>query len=151
MQFIADGVFYAELNELLTRELAEDGYSGVEVRVTPMRTEIIIRATLTQKVLGEVAYACATAATATAANDRPQVDTAVSQVPEHVKVLVEQQWQNSVASLVVDGSSSTQHHEQKWVLPWVYLMLNGLFGRHSYMQPVVDFLHATSMLCYKLL
>jgi ribosomal protein S3 len=46
-------VFYAELNELLTRELAEDGYSGVEVRVTPMRTEIIIRATRTQNVLGE--------------------------------------------------------------------------------------------------
>jgi len=52
-KFIADGVFYAELNELLTRELAEDGYSGVEVRVTPMRTEIIIRATRTQNVLGE--------------------------------------------------------------------------------------------------
>lgn len=52
-QFVQDGVFYAELNELLTRELAEDGYSGVEVRVTPMRTEIIIRATRTQNVLGE--------------------------------------------------------------------------------------------------
>ena len=46
-------MFYAELNEMLTRELAEDGYSGVEVRVTPMRTEIIIRATRTQNVLGE--------------------------------------------------------------------------------------------------
>ncbi|KAG6669100.1 hypothetical protein CIPAW_01G219700 [Carya illinoinensis] len=42
-KFVADGVFYAELN---------DGYSGVEVRVTPMRTEIIIRATRTQNVLG---------------------------------------------------------------------------------------------------
>lgn len=52
MQFVADGVFYAELNELLTRELAADGYAGVEVRVTPMRTEIIIRATRTQNVLG---------------------------------------------------------------------------------------------------
>merc|ERR1712010_309415 len=52
-KFVADGVFYAELNELLTRELSEDGYSGVEVRVTPMRTEIIIRATRTQSVLGE--------------------------------------------------------------------------------------------------
>ena len=30
-KFVADGVFFAELNELLTRELAEDGYSGVEV------------------------------------------------------------------------------------------------------------------------
>jgi len=52
-KFVADGVFYAELNELLTRELAEAGYSGVEVRVTPMRTEIIIRATKTLMVLGE--------------------------------------------------------------------------------------------------
>merc|ERR1711968_335608 len=52
-KFVADGVFYAELHELLMRELAEDGYSGVEVRVTPIRTEIIIRATRTQNVLGE--------------------------------------------------------------------------------------------------
>eukprot|EP00192_Tetraselmis_astigmatica_P018332 CAMPEP_0117662276 /NCGR_PEP_ID=MMETSP0804-20121206/7970_1 /TAXON_ID=1074897 /ORGANISM="Tetraselmis astigmatica, Strain CCMP880" /LENGTH=233 /DNA_ID=CAMNT_0005469171 /DNA_START=98 /DNA_END=799 /DNA_ORIENTATION=- len=52
-KFIADGVFYAELNELLMRELAEDGYAGVEVRITPMRTEIIIRATRTQSVLGD--------------------------------------------------------------------------------------------------
>ena len=52
-KFIADGLFYAELNELLTRELAEDGYAGVEVRVTPLRTEVIIRATRTQNVLGE--------------------------------------------------------------------------------------------------
>jgi small subunit ribosomal protein S3e len=53
MQFVADGVFYAELNELLTRELAEHGYSGVDVRVTSLKTEIIIRATRTQNVLGE--------------------------------------------------------------------------------------------------
>lgn len=52
-KFVADGVFKAELNEFLTRELAEDGYSGVEVRVTPTRTEIIILATRTQSVLGE--------------------------------------------------------------------------------------------------
>lgn len=58
MQFVADGVFYAELNELLVRELAEDGYSGVEVRVTPLRTEIIIRATRTQGVLGEWLGGC---------------------------------------------------------------------------------------------
>ncbi|KAG0167805.1 40S ribosomal protein S3 [Apophysomyces sp. BC1034] len=50
---VADGVFYAELNEFLTRELANDGYAGVEVRVTPARTEVIIRATHTQNVLGE--------------------------------------------------------------------------------------------------
>merc|ERR1712023_20608 len=52
-KFVADGVFYAELNELLVRELSEDGYSGVEVRQTPARHEIIIRATRTQNVLGE--------------------------------------------------------------------------------------------------
>jgi small subunit ribosomal protein S3e len=52
-KFVADGVFYAELNEMLTRELAEDGYSGVEIRTTPMRVEIVIRATAAQKVLGE--------------------------------------------------------------------------------------------------
>lgn len=33
--------------------MAEDGYSGVEVRVTPTRTEIIIMATRTQSVLGD--------------------------------------------------------------------------------------------------
>jgi len=52
-KFVADGVFYAELNELLMRELAEEGYSGVEIRVTPQRTEVIIRATRTKNVLGE--------------------------------------------------------------------------------------------------
>jgi len=52
-KFVADGTFYAELNQFLQHELGEDGYSGVEVRVTPMRTEIIIRATRTQNVLGE--------------------------------------------------------------------------------------------------
>lgn len=41
------------MNAFLARELAEDGYSGVEVRVTPTRTEIIILATRTQNVLGE--------------------------------------------------------------------------------------------------
>ncbi|XP_015597222.1 40S ribosomal protein S3 [Cephus cinctus] len=52
-KFVGDGIFKAELNEFLTRELAEDGYSGVEVRVTPTRTEIILMATHTQSVLGE--------------------------------------------------------------------------------------------------
>merc|ERR1712196_675541 len=52
-KFVADGVFYSELNEFLQRVLAEDGYAGVEVRVTPIRTEIIIRATRTREVLGE--------------------------------------------------------------------------------------------------
>ncbi|KAJ0974604.1 hypothetical protein J5N97_016569 [Dioscorea zingiberensis] len=50
-KFMVDGVFFVELDEVLTRKLAEDGYSGIEVRVTPMRTEIIIRATRTQNTL----------------------------------------------------------------------------------------------------
>jgi len=33
--------------------LAEDGFSGCEVRVTPSRTEVIIRATRTKNVLGD--------------------------------------------------------------------------------------------------
>ena len=53
LQFVADGVFYAELNKFFEQELAEDGYTGCEVRPTPTRTEIIIRATRTKTVLGE--------------------------------------------------------------------------------------------------
>lgn len=52
-KFVADGVFYSEINELFATQLAEDGYAGLEVRVTPARTEIIIKATRTQDVLGE--------------------------------------------------------------------------------------------------
>eukprot|EP01064_Diplonema_japonicum_P016131 TRINITY_DN24145_c0_g1_i1.p2 TRINITY_DN24145_c0_g1~~TRINITY_DN24145_c0_g1_i1.p2 ORF type:complete len:218 (+),score=58.34 TRINITY_DN24145_c0_g1_i1:61-714(+) len=52
-KFVADGVFYCELSEFLRRELAEDGFSGAEVRVTPQRTEIIIQATRSKDVLGE--------------------------------------------------------------------------------------------------
>ncbi len=33
-----------QVNELLTRDLADAGYAGVEIRNAPMRTEIIIRA-----------------------------------------------------------------------------------------------------------
>merc|ERR1712146_488463 len=42
-----------ELNELFMRELAEDGYAGVEIKKTPKSTEIVILATRTQHVLGE--------------------------------------------------------------------------------------------------
>jgi len=52
-KFVADGVFYSELHEFLTRVLGEDGYAGSEIRVTPIRTEIIVRATRTREVLGE--------------------------------------------------------------------------------------------------
>ncbi|KAK9886032.1 hypothetical protein WA026_014818 [Henosepilachna vigintioctopunctata] len=46
-KFVVDGVFKAELNEFVTRELSEHGYSGVEVRVTPSRTKTIILHELT--------------------------------------------------------------------------------------------------------
>jgi len=52
-KFDADGIFKAKLNKFLSRELAKDGYSGVEVRVAPTKTEIIIMAIRTQNVLGE--------------------------------------------------------------------------------------------------
>lgn len=42
-----------QVNELLTRELADAGYAGVEIRNAPMRTEIIIRASNPQDVLGD--------------------------------------------------------------------------------------------------
>ncbi|KAF0852189.1 40S small subunit ribosomal protein uS3 (rpS3) [Andalucia godoyi] len=52
-KIVHEGLFFAELNEFLKRELQEDGYAGVEVRPTPKCTEIIVRATQVQKVLGE--------------------------------------------------------------------------------------------------
>jgi len=58
---VANGIFYAELNDFLRAELEHDvseasfaiGYAGVEVRRSAMRIEIIIRATRTQPVVGE--------------------------------------------------------------------------------------------------
>jgi len=52
-KFVQQGIFKAELNNFLMKELAEDGYSGLEIRVTPVRTEVVIMATRTQNVLGE--------------------------------------------------------------------------------------------------
>ncbi|PVU86913.1 hypothetical protein BB559_006332 [Furculomyces boomerangus] len=52
ISLVADGVFYAELDHFFQKELASEGYSGCEVRAAPARTEIIIRATHTQDVLG---------------------------------------------------------------------------------------------------
>jgi len=52
-KFVKDGVFKAELNRFLATELAAEGYSGVQVRQTPARKEVIILATRTQNVLGE--------------------------------------------------------------------------------------------------
>merc|ERR1711934_166978 len=50
--FVRDGLFKAELDEFLKRELAEDGYSGVIVRKSKT-CEIIIIATRPSQVLGE--------------------------------------------------------------------------------------------------
>jgi small subunit ribosomal protein S3e len=44
-KFVADGVFHAELHSFLSKALATAGYAGIEVRVTPIKTEIRIRAT----------------------------------------------------------------------------------------------------------
>ena len=52
-KFVSDGVFYAELNEFFARELAAEGFAGVEIRVTADKTEIIIKATKSQEILGE--------------------------------------------------------------------------------------------------
>eukprot|EP01130_Rhizamoeba_saxonica_P001776 TRINITY_DN11626_c0_g1_i1.p1 TRINITY_DN11626_c0_g1~~TRINITY_DN11626_c0_g1_i1.p1 ORF type:complete len:264 (-),score=70.35 TRINITY_DN11626_c0_g1_i1:32-823(-) len=52
-KFINDGLFYSELNSFLEVELAEDGYAGIQVRVTPQRTEIVIKATRTKDVIGD--------------------------------------------------------------------------------------------------
>jgi ribosomal protein S3 len=41
------------LFQFFARTLAKDGYAGVEVRVTPIRTEIIVKATKTDDVVGE--------------------------------------------------------------------------------------------------
>eukprot|EP00914_Ancora_sagittata_P013902 GHVO01027246.1.p2 GENE.GHVO01027246.1~~GHVO01027246.1.p2 ORF type:complete len:268 (+),score=39.30 GHVO01027246.1:28-804(+) len=52
-KFVAYGIFEAELNEFLSRTLAEDGFAGVEVRPRGHTTEVIVRATRTREVLGE--------------------------------------------------------------------------------------------------
>eukprot|EP00008_Paramoeba_atlantica_P005710 CAMPEP_0201475820 /NCGR_PEP_ID=MMETSP0151_2-20130828/1178_1 /ASSEMBLY_ACC=CAM_ASM_000257 /TAXON_ID=200890 /ORGANISM="Paramoeba atlantica, Strain 621/1 / CCAP 1560/9" /LENGTH=211 /DNA_ID=CAMNT_0047856023 /DNA_START=63 /DNA_END=698 /DNA_ORIENTATION=+ len=51
-KFVADGVFYCELDEFLQRHLAEYGYCGVEHRVTPQRTDLYIRVTKAREVMG---------------------------------------------------------------------------------------------------
>lgn len=52
-KFVADGVFYSEVTELFTRELANDGFAGIEIRNTPTQKQIVIRATRTKEVIGE--------------------------------------------------------------------------------------------------
>ena len=50
-KFVADGVFQAELNQFLTRILGQFGYSGLEVRVSHMGTEIRIRVAKAEEIL----------------------------------------------------------------------------------------------------
>jgi hypothetical protein len=45
--FVADGVFFADINELLNRELVEDGYSGVEGRMTRIRRSTLLACSCT--------------------------------------------------------------------------------------------------------
>lgn len=52
-KLVADGIFKAQVNELLTEEVAEDGYSGAEVRVTGTGTEIMISATRMRSFWGK--------------------------------------------------------------------------------------------------
>jgi len=52
-KFVADGVFHAELHTFLTRALASAGYAGIEIRVTPVKTEIRIKAAKIPEVLGQ--------------------------------------------------------------------------------------------------
>ncbi|KAL0220540.1 hypothetical protein RCL1_000394 [Eukaryota sp. TZLM3-RCL] len=52
-KFVKDGLFYAELNEFFERELVSAGYAGLDVRTTPIKTEVVIHATKTSEVLGE--------------------------------------------------------------------------------------------------
>lgn len=49
---VQQGVFKAELNEFLSRILAEDGYAGVDVRYSKVRTEIVVKATNGKNVIG---------------------------------------------------------------------------------------------------
>jgi small subunit ribosomal protein S3e len=50
-KFVADGVFEAELNELLMKALSLEGYGGVEVRATNMQTEIRVFAARDKELL----------------------------------------------------------------------------------------------------
>jgi small subunit ribosomal protein S3e len=52
-KWITRGLIYTELNDFLYNELLDDGYSGVEVRFTKQRIELIIRASRPKSVLGE--------------------------------------------------------------------------------------------------
>ncbi|EZG67375.1 putative 40S ribosomal protein S3 [Gregarina niphandrodes] len=50
---VADGVFRAEVHEFLSKMLREKGFAGVEVRMTPVKTYVLIRTTRPRDVLGD--------------------------------------------------------------------------------------------------
>jgi small subunit ribosomal protein S3e len=52
-QVVADGVFYAELNEFFESELAKQGYAGTEIKRDKNKTIIIIKCGSTSDVIGE--------------------------------------------------------------------------------------------------
>lgn len=52
-KFVADGVFLAELNQLFTRTIGADGYTGLEVRVSAVTTEIRVKATQYKNLTGQ--------------------------------------------------------------------------------------------------
>ena len=51
-KFIIDGVFFSELNEFLSKELSNDGYSEVLLKKSPLKTEMILKTTRTQSIIG---------------------------------------------------------------------------------------------------
>jgi small subunit ribosomal protein S3e len=52
-KFVADGVFFSEINQILSKELEEDGFSEIELRKKPSKVEIIVRGTKTQSIIGQ--------------------------------------------------------------------------------------------------
>lgn len=55
-QFVQNGVFRAEVNAFLQRTLAMEGYAGIDVIQTTTQTQINLRATRVDKVLGDNQY-----------------------------------------------------------------------------------------------
>lgn len=51
--FVADGVMAASLMDFFGRTLAYDGYTGLQVRRSPVKTEIVIRCTRPATIMGE--------------------------------------------------------------------------------------------------
>ena len=52
-KFAQSGLFFTEINEFLRRELAEEGYDSCTVKSSAAKTEVKIKASKPQGVLGE--------------------------------------------------------------------------------------------------